>query len=176
MEIKVEIKDFIKKNSYFIYEYINTSVLKNIGIINPDYFVKIIQDIFEEENKIKLSELNANSNILPYSIFTLLSDNGKMDYTSLRVETIDFSQLNKESSTYYNYARFSLKDDFLCIELMQSKIGGMPIDDDIVKFTKSIAINSSAFKKFIIKKEKDVDAITSKEQYKKINEAIKNIF
>ena len=150
----MQIKDFIKKNSYWIYEYINTSVLKDIGVMNPDYFVKIIQDIFKEENNIKISSHNVNSNILPYFLFTLLGNNGKMDYTSLRVETIAFSQLNIEASCYYNYARFSLSDDCLYIELMQSKIGGMPIVDDIVKFRKNITIKKLGLKEFIMQKEK----------------------
>lgn len=128
-----ETKIFIKENAQEIFNYINTEVLKGIGEMNFNYFKQVIQDI-------DLSEYTENPNILPYFIFTLLSGNGRLDYTSLRVETINFDQINKEASVYYNYARFSLKNEFLCIELMQTKIGGMPIDEDIVKFTKNIPI------------------------------------
>jgi hypothetical protein len=171
----LQLKEFIKKNSYFIYEYINSDVLKDIGMMNPEYFIKVIQDIFIKEIKIKKNLNNVNSNIFPYFLFTLLSKNGKIDYTSLRVETINFNQINKESSTYYNYVRFSLRDNLFIIELIQSKIGGMPIDKDIVKFKKEILIKSSGLQEFIIKKEKDISSISSNNQYKKIKENIANI-
>lgn len=171
-----KLTDFTKKNSYWIYDYINSTVLKDIGVMNPDYFITTIQNIFTQKTNTEINMHIANPHILPYLIFRFLSENGKITYTSLRVETIELSQLNKEAKTYYNYVRFSLKDNFLCIELMQSKIGGMPIDADIVKFTKMIPVNTSAFEEFIIKKEKDVDLIVSKDEYKKIKEAINSIF
>jgi len=138
-----EIRNFIKENSYWLYKYINAEVLKDIGEINFDYFTKIMQDIFSEKIDIKISEYNSNPNILPYFIFTVIEGIGRLDYTSLRVDTINFSQINKEALVYYNYARFSLKDDSLRIELMQTKIGGMPIDNDIIKFSKDIPIKIS---------------------------------
>lgn len=137
-----ELKDFIEKNSSFIYEYINTEVLKDVGVMNPNYFDKIIKDISID---------NTDINMLPYLILTLLEDKGKIEYTSSRVDTINFSKINKESSTYYNYVKFSIKDDNLSIELKQSKIGGMPINEDIVKFTKNVPINPSGLEEFIIK-------------------------
>jgi len=139
-----KIKDFIQKNSNFIYDYINIEILKDVGAINKGYFTKVIQEIDIKEN--------INPNILPYYIFTLLFNEGKVDYTSLRNETLSLNQINKEASTYYNYARFSLKKDFLFLELMQCKIGGMPIDEDIIKFTKKIPINSIGLEEFIDKK------------------------
>lgn len=149
-----EMKDFIKENSYWIYKYINTDILENVGEINFEYFVKVIQDMFEENTNIKICEYSRKPNVLPYFIFTLLEGKGRLDYTSLRVETINFDKINKEASVYYNYARFSLKDESLCIELMQTKIGGMPINEDIVKFTKNISIKNSGLEEFINKNKK----------------------
>jgi len=143
------IQDFIRENSLFIYEYINTIILKDVGVMNFDYFVKMTEDIFEKRKNIEVNLTEIDSNILPYLILTLLSKNGKLDYTTLRVETINFNKINKEASTYYNYVRFSLSDDMFIIELMQTKIGGMPIDKDIVKFTKNIPIEESKVDKFI---------------------------
>lgn len=142
------LKDFINENSSLIYEFINNEILKGVGRIHPDYFAKIVSDIFKQSH-INISEENLNPNIFPYLIFTLVEGKGKLDYTSLRVETINFDEIDKESSVYYNYARFSLKDDSLYIDLMQSKIGGMPISEDIVKFTKKIPIKSSGLEEFI---------------------------
>ncbi|PLY05515.1 MAG: hypothetical protein C0625_13075 [Arcobacter sp.] len=166
-----EIKSFIKENSYLIYQYINTEILKNIGIMNPDYYVKIIKDIFVDKTNIEISADKANPNIIPYLLFTLFSDNGKIEYTSSRVETINFTPINKESSTYYNYVQFSLKDNFLWVELMQNKIGGMPIPEDIVKFTKKIPINPSGLEEFLIKNNK----YKKENKYLKIEKAINNI-
>ena len=146
-----KLKDFIKENSALIYEFINKEVLKGVGRIHPDYFVKIVNDMIVKQSELNISEVNLNPNIFPYFIFTQVEGKGKLDHTSLRVETIKFHEIDNEPAVYYNYARFSLKDDFLYIDLMQSKIGGMPIDEDIVKFTKKIPIKSSAFEEFINK-------------------------
>jgi hypothetical protein len=164
-----KLKDFIKENSTLIYEFINSEVLKGVGRIHPDYFVKIVNDVFVKQGDIKISEENLN--IFPYFIFTLVEGKGKLDYTSLRVETIKFDEIDKESSVYYNYARFSLKNDFLYIDLMQSKIGGMPIDEDIVKFTKKIPIKSSAWEEFI-SQNKDNHSTTSNDIFKKLSDSI----
>lgn len=141
-----ELKEFIEKNTYLIYEYINKEVLKNTAIINKAYFIKTINDIF-----VKNSTLLINQNILPYSFFTLLGKNGKLDYTSLREDTINLSKLNKESSSYYNYVKFSITEDLFIIELMQNKTGGMAIKEDIVKFKKEVFINKSGLDTFILK-------------------------
>ncbi len=146
-----ELKDFIKENSSLIYEFINSEVLKGVGRIDSDYFAKLISDIFVKENDIKIFEQDISVNILPYLIFTLIDQKGKMDYTSLRVETINFDEIDKESSVYYNYARFTIKDDSLYIDLMQTKIGGMPIDEDIVKFSKRIPMKKLGLEEFIAK-------------------------
>jgi len=145
-----KLEDFIKENSFLIYEYINSEVLKGVGKIHPDYFDKIISDIFTNKKDIEIEE-KISSNIFPYFIFTLLEGKGRLDYTSLRAETIKFDEIDKESSVYYNYAKFTLKDDFLCIDLMQTKIGGMPIDKDIVKFTKRIPLKKMGLEEFIKK-------------------------
>lgn len=148
LELK-NIQDFIKRNSLFICDYINTVILKDVGVMNFDYFVKVTEDIFEKRKDIEVNLTEIDSNILPYLILTLLSKNGKLDYTTFRVETINFSKINKEAATYYNYVRFSLSDGMFVIELMQTKIGGMPIDKDIVKFTKKIPIDTNGLDKFI---------------------------
>lgn len=142
-----EMKAFINDNLYLIYQYINTQILNGIGEINYNFFIKIIQDIFTENTNIKFCKYNKN--LMPYLLFTLISENGRMDYTSLRTDTINFNQMNKEAKIYYNYVQFSLKDEFLFIELMQMKMGGMPINRDIVKFVKKIPIKVSGLEEFI---------------------------
>lgn len=146
-----EIKDFILNNSNLLYKYINTQILQDIAQLNFNYFENIIQRHLILNADISKNKFIVNQNLLPYFILTLIEKDGKIDYTSSRIDTIDFSQLNKESSVYYNYIQFLLKDDCLSIQLMQTKIGGMPIDEDIIKFTKNIPIDKSGFDKFILK-------------------------
>jgi len=152
-----ETKKFIQENAHFIYEYINEKILKNTALMNLEYFIKILKEIFK-----KNTELNINQNILPYFLFTLLGNNGKLDYTSLRADSVNLSQINKESSTYYNYVSFSLNKDFFIIKLMQNKTGGMAIKEDIVKFKKEIPINKSGLDRFILKENKNIHASNKK--------------
>lgn len=142
-----EIKDFIDKNSYSIHQYINTNILQDIGKMNYDYFLKVVKNIFSEN--IQSNKYTTNYNLIPYFLFTLIEKKGKIDYTSLRLETIDFNLINKEAMVYYNYVQFSLEDNFLYIKLMQTKMGGMPLDKDLVKFIKKVPIKTSGLKKFI---------------------------
>lgn len=138
---EIELKRFLKENSSSLLEFINKEILKDVGEINSNYFNKLIKDIFfNGTNKIEIKNLNLNK--LPYQILTFLEGKGKMDYTSMRVDTINLHELNKEASVYYNYAKFYIKDELFFIDLMQMKIGGMPIDEDIVKFSKKIEIKN----------------------------------
>lgn len=164
-ELINEVQDFIKKNSYLIYEYINKEVLKNTARINSEYFIKIIEDIFAKKLDIKIK-----NNILPYYILTLIGNNGKLDYTSLREDTINLSQINKEAAKYYNYVKFSINNDFFIIELMQNKTGGMAINEDILKFKKEILINKIGLKQFILKQ--DTNILLSNPRVKRIKDII----
>ncbi len=170
--ILTELKIFIQKNSPLIYEYINNEVLKEIGKINPNYFVKLLNDMFSKQMNTRVNLDNLTPNVLPYFIFTQIESKGRMDYTSLRTETLNLNQLNDEAKVYYNYARFSLKEGFFIIDLMQTKIGGMPIDEDIVKYSKQISIKKQGLEEFIIRKDQDIvlhkDLVKIKEEVKKI--------
>jgi len=139
---KDTLNEFLTNNSTVICSYINTEILEDIGRINPDYFKKIITNLNSQEIEM------IDKNILPYF---LLSQIGKIDYTSLRVENINLNLLDKEASVYYNYAKFSLTDTLFCIDLMQTKIGGMPIDNDIIKFSKKIPIKNRGLAEYLSK-------------------------
>ncbi|MGB5866494.1 MAG: hypothetical protein WBG69_01360 [Arcobacteraceae bacterium] len=165
---KDKAKNFIKENAYFIYSYINSEVLQGIGYINANYFVKTIEDIFVKKTDLELNF--DNTNLLPYFILSLIEKKGKIDYTSLRQESINFAAINEEAGVYYNYAKFILCDEFLTINLMQTKIGGMPIDNDIVKFSKKISIVSNGLEEFIVHN-KEI-----KNNYTKNHNAINIIF
>lgn len=156
----LNLQEFIKQNAPFIVEYINCEVLKEIGTMNPNYFVKLVNDSFVKQTSIQ----DIAPNLLPYYLFTQIESKGRMDYTSLRTETISLNKLNDEAKVYYNYARFTLKKDFFIIDLMQTKIGGMPIDEDIVKFSKQVPISDLGLEEFILE-HKDLE----------INETLKRV-
>ena len=161
-------KRFVQQNAPWIYEFINSEILKEIGKIHPNYFVKLVHDGLIKQTSVQKMDIN----ILPYYLFTQIEQKGRMDYTSLRTETINFQQINEEAKVYYNYARFTLQEDFFCIDLMQTKIGGMPIDEDIVKFSKRVPITSLGLEEFI-NQNRDT---TMNETLKKIKEEVENIF
>lgn len=166
----LNLREFIQQNSPLIYGYINTEVLKEVGKLNRNYFVKLLNDLFVKQTNTSVNLDNLTPNLLPYFIFTQIESKGRMDYTSLRTETLNLNNLNEEVKVYYNYARFSLKEGFLIIDLMQTKIGGMPIDEDIIKYSKKIAIDESGLEEFVSKNQ---ELMTLNEILKKIKEDIK---
>lgn len=166
----LNLREFIQQNSPLIYGYINTEVLKEVGKLNRNYFVKLLNDLFVKQTNTSVNLDNLTPNLLPYFIFTQIESKGRMDYTSLRTETLNLNNLNEEVKVYYNYARFSLKEGFLIIDLMQTKIGGMPIDEDIIKYSKKIAIDESGLEEFVAKNQ---ELMTLNEILKKIKEDIK---
>lgn len=145
----MSLKAYVKQNAPWIYEYINTEVLKGIGSIHPNYFIKVIEDIFIKQNEAQITSKNEDTNLFPYTLFTLLFKQGKMDYPSFRNETINLKPLTLEASVYHNYVRFSIEDDIFTIDLMQTKMGGMPLDEDIVKYSKVIPIQKEGLEEFI---------------------------
>lgn len=46
-----ELKAFIKENATLIYEYINSEILKNIGTLSPDFFVRLIEEFLIKMKK-----------------------------------------------------------------------------------------------------------------------------
>ena len=46
-----ELKAFIKENSPLICEYINSEILKDIGVKSSDFFVRLIDEFFKKEKE-----------------------------------------------------------------------------------------------------------------------------
>lgn len=171
-----KIKELIKTDAYWIYQYINTKILNDVGVMNPSYFITVVKELFSNSSQHVTHWEEFELNLFPYSLLTSINNSGIMTYTSLRRDTIDFDLINKEASVYYNYIRFSVRDEFLkknCLglELMQSKIGGMPISDDIVKYTKEIPLNEVTVLDYI-NENKENKKMISNDEFILINEAI----
>lgn len=166
-----ELKVFIKQNSPLIFEYINSIILKDIGSIHPNFFVKLVNDFFSKDIDKKNCIDDITVNTLPYFLFTLVLGEAREPYTFFRKETMSLDELYKEVSVYYNYVRFSIKDDSFYIDLIQTKMGVTALDEELVKFSKQFLMITSGIEEFI-NKNRD---IALNETLKKIKEDIDNI-
>jgi|GEM_PF-1771061 len=164
---KNELKTFVKENSPWIYEYINTEVLKDIGELNPNYFITLIEEFFGKD----LDEQNLTFDTFPYLLFSEVLGEARKPYTFFRKETMSLTKLYKEVSVYYNYVRFSIKDEFFCIDLIQTKMGVTSLDEELVKFSKQFAMNTTSIQGFIEKNKNYTLNVSLKE----IKDSIDNI-
>ena len=141
MEKKTTIQ-YISENIDQIYTSINSVVLQNIAKIDLNYLKERVNALANDDKQV--SNINNYKDIkrLPYFLLTQLTKEGKFDYTALRVDTIDFKKLDAKALVYYNYAQFILKGNTLYINLIQTKTGGMPIKNDIIKYTHKIMIET----------------------------------
>ena len=58
-----ELKTFVKENLSLIYEYINSEILKDIGVMSPDFFVRVVDEYFTKEEILPLI-INISNRIL----------------------------------------------------------------------------------------------------------------
>ncbi len=166
-----ELKAFVKQNSPLIYKYINTEILKDIGEINPNYFVTLIKEFFSKDMDIKIDDMNISRDNFGYFLITYVLGEAKKPYTFFRKETMSLNELYKEVSVYYNYVRFFIKDEYFCIDLIQTKMGVTQLDEELIKFSKQFPMKKIGFEEFINKNQN----IKLDENLKKIEELIDNI-
>lgn len=166
-----KLKAFVKQNAPLIYTYMNSEILKDIGTLHPDFFVKLIEDFFSKEDERKNSSDIITVDTLSYFILTEVLGEAKKAYTFFRKDTMTLDELYKEVRVYYNYARFYIQDDSFCINLIQTKAGVTAFDEEIVKFTKQIPMKTTGIEEFISKN----SAKQLNDILKKIEEDIDNI-
>lgn len=145
-----ELRIFIKENSPFIYEYINKEVLKDIGVMNPRFFVKLVNEFFNIENrKYKLEDITKDS--FSYYLIAEVIGESREAFTYFRKDTITLDELYKELRLYFNYVKFTVEDEVFDISFIQSKAGVTAFENEIVKFSKSFTIKKD-IEKYISKK------------------------
>lgn len=76
-----QLKAFVKQNSPWIFEYINSEILKDIGKISPNYFITLIDDFFAKSSDIKIDDKDISADRFPYFLFTLVLGEAKKPYT-----------------------------------------------------------------------------------------------
>lgn len=144
-----ELKVFIKENSPLIYEYINSELLKNIGMMSSDFFVRLIDEFFKKEKRIYQENITADT--LGYYLICEVLGEAKQAFPFFRKDTLSLDEIFKEAKVYFNHVRFTIKDDIFTISLVQTKAGVSTLDEEIIKFSKDFPMKISGLQEFISK-------------------------
>lgn len=144
-----ELKAFIKENSPLIYEYINSELLKNIGVMSSDFFVRLVDEFLKKENKIYQENITADT--LGYYLICEVLGEAKQAFSFFRKDTLSLDEIFKEAKVYFNHVKFSIKDDIFTISLVQTKAGVSTLDEEIIKFSKDFPMKISGLQEFIEK-------------------------
>ena len=144
-----ELKAFIKENSPLIYEYINSELLKDIGVMSSDFFVRLIDEFFKKEKRIYQENITADT--LGYYLICEVLGEAKQAFLFFRKDTLCLDEIFKEAKVYFNHVKFSTKDDIFTISLVQTKAGVSTLDEEIIKFSKDFPMKISGLQEFIEK-------------------------
>ena len=98
-----ELKAFIKENSPLIFQYINREILKNIGVISSDFFVRLIDEYFNKKEKEFAKEFD--DKISMYDQIELGND-GKLAFK----EGSELAELDKKAPKTFEYLQKKIKD------------------------------------------------------------------
>jgi hypothetical protein len=165
-----ELKVFIKENAILIYEYINSEILKNIGTLSPDFFVRLIEEFFNKKEK-RVCTNNLTADTLGYYLITEVLGEAKQAFPFYRKDTLYLDEIFKEAKVYFNHVKFTIEDDIFTIFLVQTKAGVSTLDEEIIKFSKQFPIKTLGLEEFISKNSN----ITLDESLQKLKEDVKNI-
>ncbi|MDY3199635.1 MAG: hypothetical protein RBQ84_01660 [Arcobacter sp.] len=164
-----ELKAYIKENSPLIFEYINKEILKDIGVMSSNFFVRLLDEFFNKQKKIYDEKVTAD--ILGYYLITEVLGDAKQAFPFFRKDTLSLDEIFKEAKVYFNHVKFTIKDNIFTISLVQTKAGVSTLDEEIIKFSKQFAIKTFGLEKFISKNSN----ITLDENLQKLKEDVKNI-
>jgi hypothetical protein len=115
-----ELKTFVKENSSLIYEYINRKILKDIGVMSPDFFIRLVDEYFTKEEKI-VSMDNLTVDTFGYYLITEILGEAKQAFPFFRRDTITLDKIFKDAKVYFNHVKFAIEDDVFTIFLVQTK-------------------------------------------------------
>lgn len=144
-----ELKAFIKENSLLVYKYINSALLKDIGVMSSDFFVRLIDEFFKKEKRVY--DKNITADTLGYYLICEVLGEEKQAFPFFRKDTLSLDEIFKEAKVYFNHVRFFIKDDIFTISLVQTKAGVSTLDEEIIKFSKDFPMKISGLQEFIEK-------------------------
>ena len=145
-----ELKAFVKENLSLIFEYINDEILKDIGVMSPNFFIRLIDEYFSKKEKI-ISMDSLTIDTFGYYLITEILGKAKQAFPFFRKDTITLDKIFKDAKVYFNYVKFTIEDDTFNISLVQTKAGVSTLDTEIIKFSKQITMKTSGIKEFIDK-------------------------
>jgi hypothetical protein len=164
-----ELKAYIKENSPLIFEYINKEILKDIGVMSSNFFVRLLDEFFNKQKRVYDEKITADT--LGYYLITEVLGEAKQAFPFFRKDTLSLDEIFKEAKVYFNHVKFTIKDNIFAILLVQTKAGVSTLDEEIIKFSKQFAIKTFGLEKFISKNSN----ITLDENLQKLKEDVKNI-
>ncbi|MFY9070176.1 hypothetical protein PZQ46_08190 [Aliarcobacter butzleri] len=144
-----ELKAFIKENSLLIYEYINSELLKDIGVMSSNFFLRLVDEFFKKEKRVYQENITADT--LGYYLICEVLGEAKQAFPFFRKDTLSLDKIFKEAKVYFNHVKFSIKDDIFTISLVQTKAGVSTLDKELIKFSKDFPMKTSGLQKFIEK-------------------------
>ena len=165
-----ELKAYIKENASLIFEYINKEILKDIGVMSSNFFIRLLDEFFNKQKRVYDEKITANT--LGYYLIAEVLGDAKQAFPFFRKDTLSLDEIFKEAKVYFNHVKFTIKDDIFIISLVQTKAGVSTLDEEIIKFSKQFPIKTSGLEEFI----SNNSNITLDESLQKLNEEIKNIF
>ena len=146
-----ELKAFIKETTPLIYEYINSKILKDIGVMSPDFFARLIDEYFTKKEKRVCSD-NLTIDTFGYYLIAEILGEAKQAFPFFRKDTLSLDVIFKEAKVYFNHVKFTIEDDTFNIYLIQTKAGVSTLDEEIIKYSKQILMKTSAINEFLSKK------------------------
>lgn len=164
-----ELKAYIKENSPLIFEYINKEILKDIEVMSPNFFVRLLDEFFNKEKRIYDENITADT--LGYYLIGEVLGDAKQAFPFYRKDTLCLDEIFKEAKVYFNHVKFTIEDDIFTIFLVQTKAGVSILDEEIIKFSKQFSIKTLGLEKFISKNSN----IILDESLQKLKEDVKNI-
>ncbi len=145
-----ELKAFLKENSSLIFKYINCEILKDIGVMSPDFFVRLVDEYFsKEEKKVPINNLTIDT--FGYYLIAEILGEAKQAFPFFRRDTITLDKIFKDAKVYFNHVKFTIESDIFNIFLVQTKAGVSTLDEEIIKYSKQIPMKNLGFKEFIAK-------------------------
>lgn len=145
-----ELKAFIKENSSLIYEYINTEILKDIGIMSTNFFTRLINDYFSKQTK-RISTDNLTPDTLGYYLIAEVLGDAQQAFPFFRKDTLTLDGIFKDAKVYFNHVKFTIEKDTFKIALIQTKAGVSTLEEELIKFSKDFPIKTSGLEEFIAK-------------------------
>lgn len=143
-----ELKAFVKENSILIYKYINSEILKDIGVMSSSFFVRLIDEYFNKDDK-EIDLKNLTVDTFGYYLITEVLGDAKQAFPFFRKDTMTLEHIFKEAKVYFNHVKFSVEDDKFKIILVQTKAGVSTLEEEIIKFEKQFPLKTSGFKGFV---------------------------